>query len=380
MPQLLRIALLALGLASCTVATPVPAVAPTSVPLPRGVPDGPSHPAAPTDAFTASPVVTATATRAGPASASAVPPLPTAGLEPTAVAPRLTAVPSVEPGLTAVPSVPAAAPAAATGSPSARPATPAPSTTSGPLALVDAHVHFNREAWDVVSAERALDTLRRAGVARAFVSSTPDDGTVALYARAPSLVVPILRPYRTSTDLGSWTRDGTIVAYLESRYRRGVHRGIGEFHLRAGEARLPVVGAVVAMAVREDLVLHAHADARAVEELLGVDSRARVLWAHAGISESPATIGALLDRYPRLWAELAMRPDVAPGGVTDPAWRSLFLRHADRFLYGTDTYVNDQWQRLPDLADTARSWLRGLPPEVAVAIASANGARLIPPR
>ena len=40
----------------------------------------------------------------------------------------------------------------------------------------------------------------------------------------------------------------------------------------------------------------------------------RLLWAHAGMSSSAATVGRLLDRYPMLWVELALRTDVAPGG------------------------------------------------------------------
>ena len=208
------------------------------------------------------------------------------------------------------------------------------------------------------------------------MSSTPDDGTIALYERAPEIVIPILRPYRGPGELATWTRDGTVVAYLMSRYRPGVHRGIGEFHLGPGEADLPVVRQVVAMAVREDLVLHAHADARAAEELLRIDPRARVLWAHAGLGEGAATVGALVDRYPRLLVELALRSDVAPGGELDPEWRALFLRHPDRFMYGTDTWVPERWNALVDSAESARMWLRDLPEDVARAIAYGNAERV----
>lgn len=167
-----------------------------------------------------------------------------------------------------------------------------------------------------------------------------------------------------------------MVAYLATRYRPGVHRGIGEFHLSPGEADLPVVRQVVAMAVRDDLVLHAHADARAVEELLRVDARARVLWAHAGMGESTATVGGLIDRYPRLVVELALRSDVASDGRLDPAWRALFLRHPDRFMYGTDTWVPERWNALVDAAESARTWLRDLPEDVARAIAYGNAERV----
>jgi predicted TIM-barrel fold metal-dependent hydrolase len=130
------------------------------------------------------------------------------------------------------------------------------------------------------------------------------------------------------------------------------------------------------MAVREDLVLHAHADARAVEELIQIDERARVLWAHAGMGESAATVGALVDRYPRLVVELALRSDVALDGQLDPQWRALFLRHPDRFMYGTDTWVPERWNALVGSAESARVWLRELPADVARAIAYENAERV----
>ncbi len=253
-------------------------------------------------------------------------------------------------------------------------ATRAPSAER--VALFDAHVHYSADARQRFPIDEVLAVLREAGVRRALVSSTPDDGTIALYERAPDIVIPILRPYRGPGEIGSWTRDGTVVAYLASRYRPGVHRGIGEFHLSPGEADLPVVRQVVAMAVREDLVLHAHADARAVEELLRVDARARVLWAHAGMGESAATVGGLIDRYPRLVVELALRSDVASEGRLDPAWRALFLRHPDRFMYGTDTWVPERWNALVDAAESARVWLSDLPEDVARAIAYGNAERV----
>jgi predicted TIM-barrel fold metal-dependent hydrolase len=269
---------------------------------------------------------------------------------------------------------------AAQGTSTPVPIAAAPSVPPDEMPLFDTHIHYSADARAEFPIDRILAVLNEAGVRRAFVSSTPDEGTIALYERAPDLVVPVLRPYRGPGETGTWTRDGSIVAYLESRYRPGIHRGIGEFHLAAGEANLPVVRQVVAMAVREDLLLHAHADARAVEELLRVDPRARVLWAHAGMAESPATIAALLDRYPGLGVELALRSDVAPGGRLDPDWRALFLRHPDRFMYGTDTWVPERWNAVVGATGAARTWLGELPPDVARAIAWGNAERLLEPR
>ncbi|MBI3456531.1 MAG: amidohydrolase family protein [Candidatus Rokubacteria bacterium] len=244
------------------------------------------------------------------------------------------------------------------------------------LPIVDTHLHYSQNSWDEYSPEAILAVLDRAGVRRAFVSSTPDDGTVRLYEAAPGRVVPVLRPYRTPGELGSWHRDPTVPGYLETRLRRGIYRGIGEFHLRGEEARSAVVQEVTELATRNDLFLHCHCDAEAVEVLLGLGRELRVLWAHAGTSSGPDEVGRLVDRYPDLTVELALRSDVAPGGRLDPAWRALFLRHPDRFMIGTDTWVPSRWGELPAAQNWTRTWLRQLPPEGARRIASENAERL----
>src|SRR3989442_7702941 len=105
----------------------------------------------------------------------------------------------------------------------------APATAK--LRIFDAHVHYSRPDWDVYSADRALAILSAAGVRRAIVSSTPDDGTLKLYERAPKTIVPFLRPYRTRDDIGSWHNDPGVQSYVEERLKRGIYLRIGEFQL-----------------------------------------------------------------------------------------------------------------------------------------------------
>jgi len=88
------------------------------------------------------------------------------------------------------------------------------------LPIVDTHLHYSQNSWSEYSPEAVLAILDGAGVRRAFVSSTPDDGTVRLYEAAPDRIVPVLRPYRDAGELGSWHRDPTVVAYLETRLAR----------------------------------------------------------------------------------------------------------------------------------------------------------------
>jgi hypothetical protein len=244
------------------------------------------------------------------------------------------------------------------------------------LPIFDVHIHYSQPAWDAYPPEAALAILDRGGVSRALVSSTPDDGTLRLHARAPARIVPEVRPYRTAGDRGSWTKDRAVLAYVEERLKRGIYKGIGEFHLGSGEVGDPVPRAFVDLAARHGIVLHCHCDEGAMDELAKTRTDVRVLWAHAGMSGTAAAVERLLDRYPNLYVELALRSDVAPGGAPDPAWRALFLRHADRFMVGTDTWVNSQWDRLPAILDGFRAWLRQLPADVAAKIAHGNAERL----
>src|SRR5512145_504148 len=176
--------------------------------------------------------------------------------------------------------------------------------TADELPIVDAHIHYSHDAWDVVPPREAVAILRKAGLRRALVSSSDDEGTQKLLAEAPDLIVPELRPYRTRGDVSGWVRDDAIVAYVEERLRRYRYVGIGEFHLYGADADLPVPRRIVQLAKQHGLLLHAHADADAVERLFQQDPGARVLWAHAGF-ERPERVREMLRKHPRLWADLA---------------------------------------------------------------------------
>ena len=247
------------------------------------------------------------------------------------------------------------------------------------LPIFDAHIHYSQPDWAFYSPEAILKILDEAGVKTALVSSTPDDGTLRLHTKAPARIVPELRPYRTRDDIGSWYRDPGVLAYVEERLKKGVYKGIGEFHLYGGQTATPVIKRLVELAVEKSLVLHAHSDEAAVRELLALDPRVKILWAHAGMSAGPDLVGALLDRFPTLWVELALRSDVAPSGQLDPAWRALFLRHPDRFMVGTDTWVTSRWADLPASTAAVRAWLNQLPRDVAEKIAFQNAERLFAP-
>jgi len=276
--------------------------------------------------------------------------------------------------------------AAATSSPTpAATPSPSPSSTLGLMPIFDAHLHYSRESWTAYPPEKIAALMDSVGVRSALVSSAPDEGTFRLKAVMGDRIVPMLGPYRNGSDVFSWTRDGTIVAYVQSAYRPGMHRGFGEFHLLVGQTGLPVVKSVLAFAAQEKLFLQPHADARAVAELLGVVGADRVvLWAHAGVTATPEEIDTLLARWPNLWTELSLRDDVAPQGKLDPKWRALLTKYGDRFMVGTDTWTvggtytgNERWDAYTQIVRGIRGWLAQLPPDVAEAIAYGNAERFL---
>ena len=56
-------------------------------------------------------------------------------------------------------------------------------------------------------------------------------GTQALYAEAPDIIIPELRPYRRRSDITTWARDRFIIPYVEDRLERYRYVAIGEFHV-----------------------------------------------------------------------------------------------------------------------------------------------------
>lgn len=243
------------------------------------------------------------------------------------------------------------------------------------LPIFDAHMHYSHDAWQVLPPKEAVALLRKAGLKRALVSSSGDDGQQRLYAEAPDLILPSLRPYRTRAEVSTWARDASVVPYLEERLKKHRYVALGEFHLYGADADLPVPRQLVQLARRDRLYLHAHSDVDAIERLFKQDPQARILWAHSGF-ERPDGVREMLRKHRNLWCDLAFRSDHGSGGKVSPEWRALFLEFPDRFMVGTDTFTPERWHYVVEHAAWSRAWLAELPPEVAERIAWKNGEAL----
>ncbi len=241
--------------------------------------------------------------------------------------------------------------------------------------LIDAHIHYSHDAWKGLPPEEAVKVLKRAGLKKAFVSSSSDDGTQMLYKAAPHLIVPVLRPYRRRGETGTWFRDEAVLAHVEARLRANSYAGIGEFHVFGENADQPVFRRIVQLAKQYKLFLHAHSDADAVKRIFAQDSSARVLWAHSGF-DTPDTVREMLKTYKQLWCDLAFRSEHASDGKVDPEWKQLFVDFPDRFMVGTDTYTPERWYYVVEHAEWTRQWLKDLPAELADNMAFRNAEAL----
>lgn len=262
--------------------------------------------------------------------------------------------------------------------------------------LFDTHLHYNQEAWDGTAGPfpptEALARMQRNQVKAIIANSRPNAGTQTLAAaretRAAGVtVVPFVRLYRNRDDYNNWFRDESIHEMVLAELARGTasgpYRGLGEFHLyESANANGPVAKKLIALAEEKKLAVLAHVDDVAVDLLMAnAPSKGRALrliWAHTGIGGTPVErVQAMLERYPLLMGELSYRPGLTcEGGRLCPEWRALILKHPDRFMVGSDTWVNQRWSAYDEIMRGYRTWLGDLPPAVAQRIAWGNAAAL----
>ncbi|MGM9486071.1 amidohydrolase family protein [Ideonella sp. YS5] len=268
---------------------------------------------------------------------------------------------------------------------SAMAAEPAPYT--GPL--FDTHLHYNVEAAEGPHPlADVLARMQRAGVRAIVANSRPNDGTKALAASpatqaAGVTVVPFVRLYRHRADYDNWFRDPSIETMVQTELAAGTaagpYRGLGEFHLYdSANANGPVAKNLMRLAEQRGLAVLAHVDDTAIELLFAHAPKAKLIWAHTGIDGVPvARVRELLKAHPTLMGELSYRPGLTDGsGRLSPEWKALFTEFPDRFMIGSDTWVNQRWEAYESLMADARKWLGDLEAVTAQRIAWGNAASL----
>ncbi len=254
-----------------------------------------------------------------------------------------------------------------------------PLARAAELPVFDAHMHYNVEARSVLSPEQVIALWRAQGIKGVLATSRPNQGTLDLMATLGRdatrdiLIVPFLRPYRVQPDRHNWFSNPDIEKMVEAELKRGIYRGIGEFHIFGKDADAPYVARMARMARQRGLWLHAHADEDAVERILRHAPGVRMIWAHTGMSTGLDKVEEMFARHPSLVGELSYRGDMDDGGKLNPRWRALILKYPDRFVVGTDTWVTSRWSEVPEILANYRRLLSGLPQDVAEKVAWRNG-------
>jgi len=244
------------------------------------------------------------------------------------------------------------------------------------LPIFDAHIHYSHDAVHLVPPEEAVKALRAAGVRKALVSSSDDNGTQLLFAAAPDLIVPALRPYRRRGEISTWMHDATVIDYVETNLAKNKYFAIGEFHAYGEDINTPVLQRIIDLARQNNLLLHAHSDAKAIDLIFKSYPDALVLWAHSGF-DRPEAVREVLARHKNLWADLAFRNDQSEGGKVADDWLPVFRDFPDRFMVGTDTFAPERWYYVGDHADFSREWISSLPGELVDRIAYRNAEIMI---
>ena len=278
------------------------------------------------------------------------------------------------------------------------------------LPIIDAHSQFDQD----VPIERVVESAARAGIAQVVLSArggTSSAEVLALAARYPGCILPAVR----TKGAAYRDNDPRYPAFLDEQLKAPAFKAMSEIivaHARKGryapEVDLTLDAPQVALAIQGAMargwpvVLHyelrwlarshgrqareqriaglrallrrhpehpfalihmAQLDAGEAAELLASHPNLVLLTSHA----NPIT--ATASRQP--WTDLFMEGELAP------EWRSLVLRHPDRFVLAFDNVWTGDWtDKYAQQASFWRSALAKLPAEVAHAVAHRNAQRL----
>lgn len=262
-------------------------------------------------------------------------------------------------------------------------------------AMADIHLHFNWDQEELVSAEEAVQLLRKHNVVLAVVTSTPAANAVKLRKAGGDWVYPILSPYLTGYSRNNWFRGEQLLVKMRKMLQTGQYYGIGEVHsvVGLGPARdSKVFTGLVKLAEEFDVPMLLHTEASSYEYFERICSkfpRVRFLWAHAGGILGPTASEKILGKCSNVWIELSARDPHHYGSFLNqdgsiPAdWLRLFKKYPDRFMTGTDPVWKAQELHRWDRADEGwlhygmfnrfhRNWMSQLPAELAQKIRLTN--------
>jgi hypothetical protein len=253
-----------------------------------------------------------------------------------------------------------------------------PISHAQPLPIFDGHMHYNEEAKQVISPAQVIELWKRVGIQYVLATSRPNDGSLELMELAKKTApqiqfFPFLRPYIVQPDRYDWFKSAKIEKYVEDELKRGIYKGIGEFHIFGADADAPYMKKIALLARERGLWLHAHCDEDALLRILAHAPGVKVIWAHTGMSTPLPLVDELFAKHPQIIGELSYRGDLTENDTLNPAWRALLTKYPTRFIVGTDNWINQRWGSTPETIAYYRNVLKQLPKELAENLAYKNG-------
>ena len=266
--------------------------------------------------------------------------------------------------------------------------------------FADAHIHFNWDQKEIISAADIVQTLKQHHVKLTIVAGTPTQLALELRQAGADWIIPFFSPYTHELGKRDWYKNKQLASLLEQGLKQGLYHGVGEVHFMAGfPPRIdnPVFVHMLALAKQYQVPSLIHidaADASLFIELCTTYRNQKLIFAHAGGNLGPGQIKPVLDNCPNSWIDLAARDPWRYGGLTDDSgrllksWRELILAYPQRFITGTDPVwrvtrtqswdqADDGWDHYHQLYRFHQNWLDTLPDGVASNIRWHNVQRLL---
>ena len=270
--------------------------------------------------------------------------------------------------------------------------------------IADAHMHFNWNMAENITAEQAVAIWEAQNVVLAVVAGTPPELALRLREAAGDWVVPIWSPYLTPEHRHNWFLREEVLEAARAALDSGQYQGIGEVHLIPGlgpRRDNPVFQGLVRLATEHGVPFMIHTDASSYRCLVPVCQQhpdTRCVWAHAGGILPPEQVGALLAACPNVSVDLSARdpkryvltPITDDAGALLPGWREVVLAYPDRFMIGSDAVwpveqmhswfeADSGWPMVGEFLDFHRRWIAALPAEVQDRIRVDNARRVWSP-
>ncbi|MBE9530129.1 MAG: amidohydrolase family protein [Proteobacteria bacterium] len=261
------------------------------------------------------------------------------------------------------------------------------SLTSTQPPLSDTHLHFNWDQEELVSAEEAVNILKKHNIDLAVVTATPSANAVKLRRVGGDWILPIFSPYVDMDARYGWFNRPDVIDKTRAALQSGEFFGIGELHLMVGlgpRRDNKVFTGLLALAEEFAVPMLIHTEAQSYRYLEAVCRKypkVRFLWAHAGGLLGAGHSEKLLQSCPNVWIELSARDPEHYGSFLTkddriPSdWLRVFKMFPDRFMTGTDPVwkahelhrwdrADEGWLHYGEFIKFHRHWLAQLPADI----------------